>query len=148
MRIFLLLVIVGLLAACSPDPTSGQVARVIVRSGGAVDTVYELGADGRAASSRSQSDFSGEVRRTYSYDAAGRLSSVSRVDAAGRSSTVALNPAAGTRADGRVSAASKSLRAAGAETGLRTDYYYTDEGGLDGLMQTDALGNVMSKSSD
>lgn len=136
MRIMLLLAVVGLMAACAPDLDSGQVTRVIIRSGSAVDTVYEMGANGKAASSQSQTGYAGEVRRTYSYDAEGRLSSVYREDAAGRGSTVVVNPAA----------ASKSVRAGGDEMGLSTKYFYAAGGGLDGLIQTDALGNVMSKS--
>ncbi len=137
-----------LLAGCSLiDPSRGG-TRVHIRAAGRVVTTYELARDGRILRSSTKDRSGTEVSREYSYDDRNELVSVSRENLATREVTLFLTREVPPGPDGRLAGTTKTLVGPqGATTEMDIRYFYGEDGRLDGMMQTDANGNVQAKSA-
>jgi hypothetical protein len=138
-----------LLAACGMDNPSEKPARVFIRSNGAVVTTYNLGADGQILNSSTTDRYGGAVSRQYSYNAGNELASVSMQSPSGRAVTLSVTKAAGRGNSNRLSGATKTIIGPdGVSREMKVDYFYAEDGTLEGLMQTDPNGNVQSKCGE
>jgi len=146
MKICAVLLVVLSLAGCAAGTTGDTATRVHIRSGGEVDTTYELGDDGKILRSSTADGSGGTVTRRYSYDGKGVLASVSREDASARTTTVVIAHETDAANGGRTARTLKTgADAKGLSTELVTEYHYGDDGKLEGILQTDASGNVQAK---
>jgi hypothetical protein len=142
-----LFILIFFLAACGMDNPIEKPTRVFIRSNGAVVTTYNLGDGGQILQSSTVDRYGGAVSRQYSYTAGNELDTVSRQSAAGRAVTLSMTK---TRDRGnRLSGATKTIVGPdGVSTEIKVDYFYAENGKLDGLIQTDPNGNVQSKCGE
>jgi hypothetical protein len=148
MKAFLLLLAVLALAACGMGSGPAKTNRVFIRQNGVIVSTYELRGDGKVLRSTTQDRRLGEVVRNYSYDEHGGLASITRESPYARTATIYMASET-EKGGGRLSRSTRTVvggDGASAQAGIQ--YYYTPEGKLDGMLLTDADGNVQSKAAE
>jgi hypothetical protein len=138
-------ILILILAACGIDPPNTRTT-VYIRNAGEVQTTYELDEAGKMRHSTSTDRSGTVVTRRYFYDDEDELESVTRETQATWSETVFSHGESGRSSGNRRSFTSKSMvDGKGSTTVMDIEYFYTEDGALDGIMQTDEYGNVQAK---
>ncbi len=139
----------ALLVSCSGGPVdSGSAVRVHIRENGNIVTTYDLNAGGQVTRSATRDGWGAAVTRSYSYDARNELSAVTRMTAGAGSKTLYVERSNGAPTADRPTAEAKATvsdRGGGDRMIIR--YYYSADGTLDGITQTDQYGNVQAKAA-
>jgi len=147
MRLMALFLAAALLAGCAVNSSGG--GRVFIREKGTVVTTYELDSSGKVAVSSTAGPGGAQVVREYAYDSSGRLASVSSSEGGARVSTTYMpSPARAGSGAGSASSAKTVVSGSGARSEAATTFYYGADGKLEGILQSDADGNVQSKCSE
>ena len=139
-------ILAALLAGCgigSHTDTSAAVSRVLIRENGRTVTTYELRGDGRVLSSATEARYGILVTRTYSYDAANQLVSVTRETPATAPRTMAIRDETDQTVASRVA---RTVKSAG-DTTLSVQYLYAKDGAVEGIVETDSNGNIQAKGA-
>jgi hypothetical protein len=151
MRKIIIVLVISLLAGCGIDSLSNantKATRVFIRDGGKTVTTYELGDNGRIRKSSTEDRYGVSVTRQYSYDDQNELVSVTRQISTTRAETLFITHETDQSRNNRLSKTTKTVLGTGGASTMGIQYFYTEDGKLDGIMQTDSNGNIQTKSAE
>ncbi|MBN1413221.1 MAG: hypothetical protein JW969_20440 [Spirochaetales bacterium] len=144
MRQVIFICLVLILAGCGLNNAANK--RVFIRNNGNIVTTYELDGGSRILRSVTKDRNGIAVTREYSYNSRNELAAVTRKTPYSGGETLYINHERDKADPGRLTRTTKTLSGSRSTGGqFEVTYYYTEDGQLEGMMQTDANGNVQAK---